>query len=113
MLKVESEYSIFGAQYQVEMPDGSKWEVPVAIIALDRARYYAHEFQDVIESLNKDTLPLFQDSWGEIEDWARNNMDWGEVSMNAVCVEQPSKINYQDGWVDGEIQIVETDVENG
>lgn len=45
----------------VEMPDGSKWGVPVEMIARSRAAYYANEFDgDVERSLAEDTLPLFE-----------------------------------------------------
>ena len=65
---------------RITMPDSSKWDVPVIIIANDRANYYKYEFNnDLNESLEKDTLPLFRESDYEIVDWAANNMDWDDV----------------------------------
>ncbi len=44
----------------VTMPDGSKFGVPVAMIARNRAEHYAHEFGgDVERSLAEDTVPMF------------------------------------------------------
>jgi hypothetical protein len=33
----------------ITMPDGSKWGVPVDMIARDRAKHYAHEFGGDVE----------------------------------------------------------------
>ncbi len=39
---------------RVNMPDGSKWDVPVSVIAQNRAAEYAHEFDgDVQKSLDE------------------------------------------------------------
>lgn len=94
---------------QVEMPDGSKWAVPVEVIALNRARYYAKNDGICLDqSLNEDTLPLFDSSPFEIEDWAANNMNWTDVRCIAVQVKQPDpEFDYQEGWVNGDKQIIE------
>ena len=86
----------------IEMPDGSWWKVPVAIIASNRAEAYKGEFDgDVFRSLNEDTIPLFSSDEYEIEDWAQNNMNWSDVSAHAVLVSSGST-DYQEGWVNGE-----------
>jgi hypothetical protein len=92
---------------RVNMPDGSKWDVPVSAIAQHRAEYYAHEFGgDVQESLNEDTLPLFEADHYEVEDWAANNMNWSDVERVAV-MSAAGEIDYQDGWVNGGKEVVE------
>jgi len=92
---------------RVEMPDGSRWDVPVMAIARNRAANYADEHDgDVERSLQEDTLPLFQDEPYEIEDWAANDMDWRDVMSVARMVKAPSA-DYQEGWVNGEKEIVE------
>ncbi len=94
------------------MPDGSRWDVPVSIIAYNRAQYYAHEFDgDAERSLNEDTLPLFKDDPFEIEDWAANDMDWRDVERFARKVVDTRPVDYQRGWVNGHKEIV--DVEEG
>jgi hypothetical protein len=86
----------------IEMPDKSVWQVPVAVIASNRAEAYKHEFGgDVFRSLNEDTIPLFKDDEYAIEDWAANNMNWRDVAKHAVMV-SGGDVDYQEGWVNGE-----------
>ena len=95
---------------RVEMPDGSKWVVPVEVIARDRATQYADEFNGDIElSLKKDTLPLFESDEYEIEDWATNNMNWSDVVDEATELKRSpeDEVDYQEGWVDGDKDFVE------
>jgi len=59
------------------MPDETKWDVPVKIIALNRAEHYKHEYEgSVIVSLDEDTEPLFTKYPSEIKEWASDNMNW-------------------------------------
>ena len=97
---------MFDKKLRITMPDGSKWDVPVKFIALDRAGYYAKEFNgNKDRSLMEDTMPLFNSDLYQIEDWAANNMDWDDVKSNAVMV-SPPKCDYQEGWVNGDKEIV-------
>ena len=96
---------------KVTMPDGSKWKVPVRIIAEHRAQFYVDrkEFDTLEESLKEDTLPLFEDDEFEIEDWASNNMDWSDVEKHAIQLKnnQMSCEDFQEGWINGEKEIIE------
>lgn len=90
--------------------DGSKWAVPVEVIARSRAAHYAHEFGgDVERSLAEDTLPMFADDPFEIEDWASNNMNWSDVQNVAFKCGEPSPPDFQEAWINGEKEI--TDVQ--
>lgn len=92
---------------RVTMPDGSVWEIPVATIAKHRARNYAHEYGGSVErSLAEDTLPLFRADSASIRIWARNNMNWSDVSGVAVCVENAPAPDLQEGWVNGPMVLV-------
>lgn len=92
---------------RVNMPDGSKWDVPVSVIAQHRAEHYAHEFGgDVQDSLDEDTLPLFESDHYAVEDWAANNMNWSDVERVAV-MSVAGEIDYQEGWVNGGKAVVE------
>lgn len=92
----------------VTMSDGSRWRVPVDVIAHNRAEHYAHEYGgDVDRSLNEDTIPLFESDDYEIQDWAANNMNWEDVSAHAVQIAEPGAVDYQEGWVNGDKRIVE------
>ena len=97
---------------KVEMPDGSCWGVPVAVIARNRAECYKDEFGgDVERSLTEDTMLLFMDEY-EILDWASNNMNWDEVEQYAIKLsDRPAMTarSWQKGWVDGDREIVEVD----
>lgn len=91
----------------ITMPDGSVWAVPVDVIALSRATYYASEFcGDVQTSLDQDTLPLFNSEPFEIEDWAANNMNWEDVVKHARLIKE-GETDYQEGWVNGEKEVKE------
>lgn len=84
----------------VEMPDGSKWGVPVEMIARDRAKIYAHEFDgDIERSLAEDTLPLFEADDYEIQDWAVNNMNWSDFNGHQVKLSNPSPAYFEDAWL--------------
>jgi len=94
------------------MPDGCKYDVPVEIIARNRAKYYADyavEFgSNIKKSLENDTIPLFNDDPFEIKDWASNNMNWKDVEKFAKKV--PGKvdveIDYQEGWCNGDQEVL-------
>jgi hypothetical protein len=91
---------------RVNMPDGSKWDVPVSVIAQNRAEYYASEFGgDVQKSLDEDTMPLFAADHYEVEDWAANNMNWSDVERVATLA-VAGETDYQEGWVNGGKSVV-------
>lgn len=94
--------SILDKKLIVTMPDGSKWAVPVRVIAFNRARYYSFEFNcDTERSLDENTIPLFDRSSLAIQDWASNMMNWKDVERHAIMVSSPDSCDYQDGWVNG------------
>lgn len=98
--------SILEKDYVVTMPDGSRYAVPVRVIAEHRSRYFAivrGEYGgDVQQHVTKDTLPLFESSPFEIHDWAANNMNWSEVCDCARLVTGPEDVDFDDGWANGE-----------
>ena len=94
---------------RVTFRNGERYDVPVSMIARDRASHYAHEFDgDIEQSLNEDTLPLFDECDYEIEDWAVNNMNWAEVVQYARRVDTilMTAEEYQDGWCNGKKEVV-------
>ena len=94
--------------YRFTASDGSKWDVPLMTIIINRAEYYAEVDKiSLEESLNNDTLPLFRDDEDEIEDLARNNMDWSDVAGCAYRVEHPPMMDMNDEWTNPEdVEIV-------
>lgn len=92
---------------QVTMPDGSKWAVPVEVIAMNRAVYYAkNDGMTLEDSLNNDTNPLFESDSFEIEDWAANNMNWSDVEHLAVCTCN-GEVDFDDGWANGDKDVID------
>ena len=87
----------------VEMPDGSKWGVPVEIIARNRAEHYASEFGgDVDRSLAEDTLPLFEEDEFEIQDWATDNMNWSDFDGHQVKLSDAPEPDFELAWLQGD-----------
>lgn len=99
---------------RVEMPDGSKWDVPANIIADDRAKHYAYndspvgatEESEEYKSIYAQEYQYTLDSSYELKDWAANNMDWRQVVGSAVLVSH-APVDFQEGWVNGEKEIIE------
>ncbi len=91
------------AMFRVEMGDLSKWDVPVQVIADSRDEFYLEDEEDTIGSIRAGSL-----SDSEINDWAGNEMNWSDVREYAipVPVTQQKKINWQEGWTNGEKEIV-------
>ena len=97
---------VLDRSYITTMPDGSRWAIPVSVIAENRANYYKNEFDDNFQrSMEEDTAQLFQESSYEISDWAANNMNWSEVVKHAKKLEDGDGVDYQEGWVNGEHEI--------
>lgn len=81
------------------MPDGSKWDVPIMVIAWNRAKNYADEFDnDVERSLREDTEPLFEESPFDVYDWVGNQMDWEDVEYHIVKAVDAPPIDLSKGW---------------
>lgn len=75
--------------FQVKFQDGSIFEVPTIIVAKDRAAYYHEQCKDEFQTFDdalKDTTELFAADSYEIEDWAKNNMNWDELAPHARIV---------------------------
>lgn len=90
------------ATYVVTMPDGTKWSVPVQVIADSRDTHYADEQEDTIGFIRAGGLSRF-----EIQDWAGNNMNWSDVKDYATEVPRPFglKVDFEEGWSNGEKEI--------
>lgn len=83
-MKVIEDFPISKAMLRTTFGNGETWDIPVLTIAKARAAHYAEEYGDIISSLVKDTLPLFEGEHWEITEWALNNMYWSEIRDDAV-----------------------------
>lgn len=100
----------------VTMPDNSVWKVPADLVAENRAMYYAdQESADIVEEVAKnqqwsevytDELESGLEDDRELLDWAAGNMDWIDVEFAATRISD-GDVDYQEGWVNGEKEVVE------
>ena len=92
---------------RVEMGDGSHWDIPVGVIAVSRAKHYVDEFAgSLLQSYTDDTMLLFATEKDEIIDYAANNMNWSDVARYAIKVKEDDPVDYQEGWVNGEKEVL-------
>jgi len=99
---------------RVTMPDGSQYDVPADIIASNRAAYYAERDTKTTcgakyDKAFKEEYDYTLDNDDEIMDWSANNMNWSDVKSLAKKVEDSGKLSaedFQEGWVNGEKEIV-------
>jgi hypothetical protein len=92
------------AMLRVEMEDGSKWDVPVQVIADSRDEHYADEQEDTVGFIRAGGLTDY-----EIKDWAAGNMNWSDVQECATKADlPPRKIDWQEGWTNGAKKVIGT-----
>ena len=91
---------------QVEMEDGSCWNVPVLKIADNRAKHYSDLMTTNDLSLYVHEMTVTLEDEEILIDWAEGNMDWKDVEGYAKQVRAPSSTDYQEGWLNGMKDIV-------
>lgn len=97
---------------RVTMSDGSQWDVPAQLIAEDRARYYAAldvkrgDATDFDKAFAEEVADALNDD-DELLDWAPNNMNWSDVSDQAVLVGDRPDTNFQEDWCNGEKEVID------
>lgn len=90
--------------YIVKMSNGDQYGVPAEVIADNYAKYYESIGEDYKENYDA-MIHWFDTNDFEFADWAKNNMDWSDVSDKAVLVKRnQSEPDFEDGWVNGEYQ---------
>jgi hypothetical protein len=100
---------------RVTMTDQTQWDIPAEYIAKLRATYYAKnaavkegaDYTTYIAVYDEEFAHTM-DSDDELIDWASNNMNWSDVCIYAqrVITIPPKQPDYQDGWVNGDKEIV-------
>lgn len=94
-------------KYIILFSNGVEYTIPVMTIAKHRAAHYAHEFDnDEERSLKEDTIPLFEGDAFEIIDWARNNMNWPDVSNSASAQSREIKPNWEEEWSNNSVRLL-------
>ncbi|HQS59997.1 MAG TPA: KTSC domain-containing protein [Gallionellaceae bacterium] len=93
---------------QITLSNGQKWGVPVEMIAWNRAKHYAGEFDgDIKRSLEEDTLPLFENSPYDVQDWAVGNMNWSDFDGHQIKIADAPAPNFQAEWMSGQFEVIE------
>ena len=95
---------------QVNMPDGSQWQVPAQKIAEDRAAWYARRYADLHAGAGYDYRYGVELEQGLADDdalidWAENNMDWDD--LDAVQTLSATPPDYGDLWVNAEKEMID------
>lgn len=79
------------------MPNGTKYSIPLKLIAENRASYYKDEKASEI-------IEYFKQHHYDAQDWARNNMNWSDVESTAV-IHGIVSCDFEDGWCNGNVSI--------
>lgn len=94
--------------------DNELWDIPLSVIAENRARYYANldvpgktennwEWKKVFKS----EYDMVMNDAANATNWASGNMDWADVKDYAERVGKVEHDEYGDLWVNAEKFIVE------
>lgn len=89
--------------YIVTMSNGDQYGVPAEVIADNYAKYcekfYGEDYKENFDAM----IEWFDTNDYEFADWAKDNMNWSDVSDKAILVKhiQPEP-DFEDGWVNGE-----------
>lgn len=94
----------------VTFSDGTRWQIPALFIARHRAAYYAKletelngaDYQEIFDGEVEFAL---EDEY-ELEDWAKNNMNWIDVVLVARRLPD-GKCDYAKEWMNAEMEAVE------
>ena len=85
----------------VEFPDRSIFQIPIGIIALNRAEYYAiKEGGDDAVKYSTIFEEEYQYTLGdptELIDWASNNMNWSDIEDYAIQ-ETTKGVDFNEEW---------------
>ena len=93
---------------EITMNDGSVFHLGANMIALNRANYYSAKEStgEDKERVQQEEYKITLDDPDELIDWAKNNMNWSDVSLFAKLVKSPDECDYQDGWVNGKMRVI-------
>jgi len=88
-------------KYEITMTDGTVWQIPVSVIALNHARIHASLTKTPlnIQLFNK-TIPFFNDDENNIHEHAKT-MNWSSVVKESKCISRPDDPDYQVDWEAG------------
>lgn len=84
------------------------WTIPAHIVCGNRASYYSKEGPGVKE----EEFTFCMENDDEIIDWAKNNMNWEDVSHEARLVEDVEEDMNRE-WGAGDMEVIEQPSSSG
>lgn len=91
--------------YVIKTNNGEEWGIPAHIIAEDRANYYAKDDENKWNEEYNAMMKWFDTCDYEFVDWAKNNMDWPDVKVDAILLNRKYfDTDYQECWINGEYE---------
>ncbi|MEM1182178.1 MAG: hypothetical protein AAGM22_27770 [Acidobacteriota bacterium] len=89
----------------IEDETGETWAVPLVLVARSYARAYEEGHGASPDKALEATWWIFDDDPTEALQWARGDMNWGDVEEYAVKVAPAEEIDKQMMWIRGDRQI--------
>lgn len=90
-------------QLQVTMPDGSKWLIPVMIIAMNRVLFISETEGKTLKEAGMETQELFRESPEAILYWAKE-MSWEDVAPFARQI--GTLQDYECAWAKADMELI-------
>ena len=94
----------------VQFSDRTWWKIPAKIIAESRAKYFAEHDAAIgdgtYDEVYKEEYEITINDSVELEDWAKNSMDWEDVKEFAVQ-DRSEDADYEKEWCNTEFDFIE------
>ena len=99
--------SIRSSYYALTMPDGRRWQIPVAYIVERHADVHRFDYElDVTRSREEGSWPLLESDPETLVSWAREHLTWDDVKTWAQpIIPAESFESYNEGLQTAEILI--------
>lgn len=88
----------------ISMPDGSRWKISYAVLLV---RYMNHKGTRIRALSELDTYNEIPCSVEERMKLIRSELTWSEIRDTAVCIKAPRQSDYEGGWRDGNMEVVD------
>ena len=94
----------------VQFSDRTWWKIPASVIAASRAHYFASidsaKGEGDYDAIYIDEYQNTINDSVELEDWAKNNMNWSDVKEFAVQ-DRSEDVDYEKEWCNVEFDFIE------
>ena len=94
----------------VSFSDRICWKIPASVIAESRAKYYAEvdsaRGDGDYDEVYKEEYDYTLSNISEIEDWAKNSMNWEDVKDHAVLYRSDDS-DYEQEWCNSSFDFID------